>query len=91
MNELHESTCCRFTPNKVALAVSLNLRTFLELKATSRGKVCVDLPNIDTSLSWDVSELRMLLSASLGEDDDDDDDDEEPFQYTACHVTTTLW
>ncbi|CAL8249096.1 unnamed protein product [Merluccius merluccius] len=53
---------------KVALAVSLNLRTFLELKATSSGKVCVDLPNIDTSLSWDVSELRMLLSASLGED-----------------------
>ncbi|KAK0148523.1 Mevalonate kinase [Merluccius polli] len=50
---------------KVALAVSLNLRTFLELKATSSGKVCVDLPNIDTSLSWDVSELRMLLSASL--------------------------
>lgn len=50
---------------KVALAVSLNLRTYLELKATSTGKVSIDLPNIDTSLSWDVSELKLLVSDSF--------------------------
>ncbi|XP_062398802.1 mevalonate kinase [Sardina pilchardus] len=46
---------------KVALAVSLNLRTFLRLQATSTGKVCINLPNINTFLSWDVSALQHLL------------------------------
>ncbi|CAL8348056.1 unnamed protein product [Lota lota] len=49
---------------KVALAVSLNLRTYLELTATSTGKVSLDLPNIDTFLSWDVSELQLLAADS---------------------------
>ena len=51
---------------QVALAVSLNLRTYLELKATSTGKVSIDLPNIDTFLSWDLSDLQPLVSESFG-------------------------
>ncbi|XP_029018152.1 mevalonate kinase isoform X2 [Betta splendens] len=51
---------------KVALAVSLNLRTYLRLKVTTTGKVCVNLPNIDTFLSWDLSELKQLIPASCG-------------------------
>nr|XP_057925982.1 mevalonate kinase [Doryrhamphus excisus] len=51
---------------KVALAVSLNLRTYLKLKATSTGKVCINLPNIDTFLCWDVSELKQLTPYSCG-------------------------
>ncbi|XP_056458834.1 mevalonate kinase [Gadus chalcogrammus] len=50
---------------KVALAVSLNLRTYLELKATSTGKVSIDLPNIDTFLYWDLSDLQPLVSESF--------------------------
>ncbi|KAM9858853.1 mevalonate kinase [Aulostomus maculatus] len=46
---------------KVALAVSLNLRTYLRLKATTTGKVCISLPNIDSFLSWDLSELKQLI------------------------------
>ncbi|XP_049907982.1 mevalonate kinase [Epinephelus moara] len=51
---------------KVALAVSLNLRTYLRLKATTAGKVCINLPNIDTFLCWDLSELKRLISYSRG-------------------------
>lgn len=51
---------------KVALAVSLNLRTYLRLKATTSGKVCINLPNIDTFLCWDLSELKRLISYSRG-------------------------
>lgn len=47
---------------KVALAVSLNLRTYLRLVATYNGKVCVNLPNINTFLSWDVADLKRLVS-----------------------------
>uniref|UniRef100_A0A3Q1G3U6 mevalonate kinase n=1 Tax=Acanthochromis polyacanthus TaxID=80966 RepID=A0A3Q1G3U6_9TELE len=46
---------------KVALAVSLNLRTYLRLKVTTTGKVCINLPNIDTFHCWDLSELRWLI------------------------------
>ncbi|XP_010732035.2 mevalonate kinase [Larimichthys crocea] len=46
---------------KVALAVSLNLRTYLQLKATTTGKVCINLPNIDTFVCWDLSELKQLI------------------------------
>uniref|UniRef100_A0A8C6Q6K9 Mevalonate kinase n=1 Tax=Nothobranchius furzeri TaxID=105023 RepID=A0A8C6Q6K9_NOTFU len=46
---------------KVALAVSLNRRTYLHLKATSDGTVCINLPNIDTFLCWNLSELKQLL------------------------------
>nr|XP_046243295.1 mevalonate kinase isoform X2 [Scatophagus argus] len=51
---------------KVALAVSLNLRTYLWLKATTTGKVCLNLPNIDLFLCWDLSELRQFLPSSCG-------------------------
>lgn len=46
---------------KVALAVSLNLRTYLRLKATTTGKVCVNLPNLDRFLCWDLSELKQFI------------------------------
>ncbi|KAJ8379357.1 hypothetical protein SKAU_G00001350 [Synaphobranchus kaupii] len=46
---------------KVALAVSLDLRTYLRLVPNSTGKVCINLPNIHTFLSWDVTSLQSLL------------------------------
>ncbi|KAM8865610.1 mevalonate kinase [Synchiropus picturatus] len=49
---------------KVALAVSLNLRTYLKLKSTNNGKVCVCLPNINTFLSWDLKDLKKILTHS---------------------------
>ncbi|KAB5528257.1 hypothetical protein PHYPO_G00138210 [Pangasianodon hypophthalmus] len=52
---------------KVALAVSLNLRTYLRLQVTSTAEVSISLPNIDTFLSWDVSVLKPLLSHCKGE------------------------
>ncbi|XP_014027591.2 mevalonate kinase [Salmo salar] len=52
---------------KVALAVSLNLRTYLRLQATSTSKVCINLPNINTFLSWDVTALKQLLPDSGAE------------------------
>ncbi|XP_034026130.1 mevalonate kinase [Thalassophryne amazonica] len=51
---------------KVALAVALNLRTYLRLKSTSTGKVCINLPNIDTFQCWDLSELKQLLPDNFG-------------------------
>lgn len=51
---------------KVALAVSLNLRTYLRLKGTDTGNVRINLPNIDTFLCWDLSELKQLISYSCG-------------------------
>lgn len=52
---------------KVALAVSLNLRTYLRLHPTSGGKVCINLPNIDTFLSWEVTALQQLLPGSAAD------------------------
>ncbi|XP_033947113.1 mevalonate kinase [Pseudochaenichthys georgianus] len=51
---------------KVALAVSLNLRTYLRLKGTTTGSVCINLPNIDTFLCYDLSELKQLIPVSCG-------------------------
>ncbi|XP_076007191.1 mevalonate kinase [Genypterus blacodes] len=51
---------------KVALAVSLNLRTYLQLKVTDTSKVCVNLPNIDAFFCWDLDDLRQLIPASNG-------------------------
>uniref|UniRef100_A0A4W6GAX1 mevalonate kinase n=1 Tax=Lates calcarifer TaxID=8187 RepID=A0A4W6GAX1_LATCA len=48
---------------KVALAVSLNLRTYLQLKATTTGKVCINLPNIDTFLCWSLCCVLLLITA----------------------------
>lgn len=55
-----------FAAPQVALAVSLNLRTYLRLKATNTGKVCVNLPNIDRFLCWDVSELKRVMPFCSG-------------------------
>ncbi|XP_073438724.1 mevalonate kinase [Dendrobates tinctorius] len=47
---------------KVALAVGLNLRTFLRLKPNrDNGTVVVNLPNIGAKLSWKISDLQTLL------------------------------
>uniref|UniRef100_A0A8C5LLR4 Mevalonate kinase n=1 Tax=Leptobrachium leishanense TaxID=445787 RepID=A0A8C5LLR4_9ANUR len=46
---------------KVALAVSLNLRTYLRIRPCSNNTVQVNLPNIGAKLSWDISELQTLL------------------------------
>ena len=53
-------------PLQVALAVSLNLRTYLHLNTNNDGKVCINLPNIDTFLSWDLSELKQLIPYMCG-------------------------
>ncbi|XP_072244083.1 mevalonate kinase [Leuresthes tenuis] len=55
---------------KVALAVSLNLRTYLRMKATSNDKVCINLPNIDTFICWDLSELKQLAHDVCGKRED---------------------
>lgn len=52
---------------KVALAVSVNLRTYLKLNATYNGKVSINLPNIDTFLCWDLTDLKRLVSAPCGQ------------------------
>ncbi|XP_063051116.1 mevalonate kinase [Engraulis encrasicolus] len=52
---------------KVALAVSLDLRTFLRLQTTSTSKVCINLPNIDTFLSWDIAALQRLLQGTTAD------------------------
>lgn len=57
---------CALATLQVALAVSLNLRTYLRLKATNTGKVCVNLPNIDRFLCWDVSELKRFMPLCSG-------------------------
>uniref|UniRef100_A0A3P8XDF1 Mevalonate kinase n=1 Tax=Esox lucius TaxID=8010 RepID=A0A3P8XDF1_ESOLU len=49
---------------KMALAVSLNLRTYLQLQATFTSKVCINLPNINAFLSWDVTVLNQLVPDS---------------------------
>ncbi|XP_014349106.1 mevalonate kinase isoform X4 [Latimeria chalumnae] len=46
---------------KVALAVSLNLRTCLRIRPCDNGKVLINLPNIDASLSWEVAALQSVL------------------------------
>lgn len=46
--------------------MSLNLRTYLRLEATSAGTVCVNLPNIDAFLHWDLSELKQFTPSLTG-------------------------
>uniref|UniRef100_A0A3P9IT28 Mevalonate kinase n=1 Tax=Oryzias latipes TaxID=8090 RepID=A0A3P9IT28_ORYLA len=55
---------------KVALAVSLNLRTYLKLKASSNDKVCINLPNIDTFHCWDLSDLKQFVPYINGTKDE---------------------
>lgn len=50
---------------KVALAVALNLRTFLRLQTSSNGKVCLNLPNIGLQRAWEVARLQLLDTSFL--------------------------
>ncbi|XP_055970468.1 mevalonate kinase [Sorex fumeus] len=45
---------------KVALAMALNLRTFLRLQPQSNGTVSLNLPNIGINLAWDIAKLQQL-------------------------------
>ncbi|XP_006171278.1 mevalonate kinase isoform X2 [Tupaia chinensis] len=54
---------------KVALAVALNLRTFLRLQPHSNGKVCLNLPNIGVKQTWDVARLEQLDTSFLEQGD----------------------
>nr|XP_054384172.1 mevalonate kinase isoform X5 [Pongo abelii] len=49
----------------VALAVALNLRTFLRLEPHSNGKVDLSLPNIGIKRAWDVAGLQSLDTSFL--------------------------
>ncbi|XP_045881533.1 mevalonate kinase isoform X2 [Meles meles] len=54
---------------KVALAVALNLRTFLRLQPHSNGKVCLNLPNIGVKQAWDVAGLQLQDTSFLEQGD----------------------
>ncbi|XP_052024169.1 mevalonate kinase [Apodemus sylvaticus] len=54
---------------KVALAVALNLRTFLLLRRPSNGKVSLNLPNIGAKQVWDVATLQLLDASFLEQGD----------------------
>ncbi|XP_068019413.1 mevalonate kinase [Melanerpes formicivorus] len=45
---------------KVALAVALDLRTFLRLRPCREGKICVRLPGVGLERSWDTLRLQAL-------------------------------
>ncbi|XP_063567957.1 mevalonate kinase isoform X2 [Pongo abelii] len=55
--------------NMVALAVALNLRTFLRLEPHSNGKVDLSLPNIGIKRAWDVAGLQSLDTSFLEQGD----------------------
>ncbi|XP_040859750.1 mevalonate kinase [Ochotona curzoniae] len=54
---------------KVALAVALNLRTFLQLQPQHHGKVSLHLPNISCKRTWDVAQLQQLDTSFLEQGD----------------------
>ncbi|XP_047616841.1 mevalonate kinase isoform X2 [Phacochoerus africanus] len=54
---------------KVALAVALNLRTFLRLQPHNSGKVSLRLPNIGIQRTWDVARLQLLDTSFLEQGD----------------------
>ncbi|XP_076778591.1 mevalonate kinase [Arvicanthis niloticus] len=54
---------------KVALAVALNLRTFLLLRPQSNGKVSLNLPNIGIKQVWDVGTLQLMDTNLLEQGD----------------------
>ncbi|XP_014642531.1 PREDICTED: mevalonate kinase [Ceratotherium simum simum] len=54
---------------KVALAVALNLRTFLRLQPHSNGKVGLNLPNIGIKRAWDMARLQLLDTSFLEQGD----------------------
>ncbi|CAF88123.1 unnamed protein product, partial [Tetraodon nigroviridis] len=67
---------------KMALAVSLNLRSYLRLEATSTGTVGVNLPNIDTFLHWNLSELKQFAPSVSGN---------EQLTLGAAQLTVSVW
>lgn len=54
---------------KAALAVALNLRTFLRLQPQSNGKVNLNLPNIGVTRAWDVARLQLLDTSFMEQGD----------------------
>nr|XP_020025558.1 mevalonate kinase [Castor canadensis]XP_020025559.1 mevalonate kinase [Castor canadensis] len=54
---------------KVALAMALNLRTFLRLQPQSNGKVSLNLPNVGIKWAWDVARLQLLDTGFLEQGD----------------------
>uniref|UniRef100_A0A8D0FA23 Mevalonate kinase n=1 Tax=Strix occidentalis caurina TaxID=311401 RepID=A0A8D0FA23_STROC len=51
---------------KVALAVALDLRTFLRLRPSGEGRVCVRLPGVGVVRSWDTPRLQALRRGFAG-------------------------
>lgn len=52
--------------SQVALAVALDLRTFLRLRPCAEGRVCVRLPGVGVLRSWDIPSLQALRSGFAG-------------------------
>ncbi|XP_038619585.1 mevalonate kinase [Tachyglossus aculeatus] len=50
---------------KVALAVALNLRTFLQFRPGDPDRVTVSLPNLGLRRTWEVSDLRRVFPEPL--------------------------
>ncbi|XP_039627734.1 mevalonate kinase [Polypterus senegalus] len=48
---------------KLALAVALNRRTYVRMGRSADSSVSLNLPNINTFLSWDLSSLKSLMPA----------------------------
>ncbi|XP_070545114.1 mevalonate kinase-like [Ptychodera flava] len=53
---------------KVALAVSLNLRTYLELKDTENNEVRLDLPDIELHRVWKLEDMSVIFESFTGGD-----------------------
>ncbi|NXH08331.1 KIME kinase, partial [Loxia leucoptera] len=51
---------------KVALAVALDLRTFLRLRPGAEGRLSVSLPGVGVQRSWDIPGLRALRGRIAG-------------------------
>ncbi|NWT54312.1 KIME kinase, partial [Erythrocercus mccallii] len=51
---------------KVALAVALDLRTFLRLRPGAEGRLSVSLPGVDVRRSWDTPDLLALRGRIAG-------------------------
>lgn len=43
---------------RTAIATALDLRTYARLEAATDGKVAINLPDLNTTKSWTVDELR---------------------------------
>lgn len=54
---------------KMALAVALNLRTFLRLQHNNNGKVTLNLSNIGIKQTWDVARFQLLDTSCLEQGD----------------------